>query len=93
MTVKTHSWRERLKYANWQLLWLLPIALILILATAWWSRADRTPDTAECSRLYRLAETASDTVTVDQTVPNVTNPKFRDESVKCGVLRQLGKLH
>jgi hypothetical protein len=92
MSPTIHPWRQRLVSANWQLLWLIPIAIVVALAEVWWSRGDRFPDTAECSRLYKGAQSASDTLVADETIPNVSNPKFRDESVKCGVLRQLGKV-
>ena len=47
---------------------------------------------AECLRLYQAARNASDTLSVDGTVPLAAASRVTDMSMTCGVRRRLGKL-
>lgn len=86
------SLRERIALFDWRILWLVLLVGLLIAALSWWNSGDRAPNLSECTRLYDAAHSMADTTIVDETIPLVTNPKFREEGVKCGVLRQLGKV-
>ena len=86
------SFSQRLLAMNWSLLWLIPITGMLIAALYWWGRGDRPPQLAECARLYSAAHSSADSLVVDETVPLASSPKGRDQSVKCGLLRRLGKV-
>jgi hypothetical protein len=71
---------------------LIALAAAIAAALIYTSREPRRISIAECKRLYGKARSALDSAVVDEQIPFDVTLKFRDQRVKCGVLRQVGEL-
>lgn len=79
-------------WLDWRGITTLAVIVLAVSALLLLLRSPIPFHIAECRRLYAGAHTLGDTVLVDQTVPQVMNPKFDTERVSCGMLRQLKRL-
>jgi hypothetical protein len=79
-------------WLDWRGIVTLAVIVIAVSALLLLLRSPIPVHIAECRRLYAAAHTRGDSVIVDQTTPQVMNPKFDTERVSCGMLRQLKRL-
>jgi hypothetical protein len=86
------GWRGRLALADLRWIWVALIALFIFGGLVLlWPKYQQTLE-AVCRDEYARDKTAADTLVTDGIRPLVRNPKFSGQSVRCGVLRQAGKL-
>jgi hypothetical protein len=79
-------------WLDWRAITTLAVIVVAVSVLLLLLRSPIPVHIAECRRLYAGARTQGDSVLVDQTIPQVMNPKFDTERVSCGMLRQLKRL-
>ena len=86
------GWRSHIALADLRWIWAALIALVIFGGFVLLWPNYRKALGAVCRDEYARDKTAGDTLATDGLRPLVRSPKFANQSVSCGVLRQTGKL-